>query len=232
MAVNDCGKLVQRNTIGTGNSDADVSNLCVKINNRNDVLVGSEFGCFVVSLEGTILSSLKAEEDDVNLGQVASAIFHAANSDIVYVANENVILAYDLRENLKPVFCLRENSDEINQLCIQGDHLASCDDSGEVKIYDLSIRKSFRTLRKKHKNICSTICFRQNTQNELLSGSLDCQLILWNYAKIKVLDTSNTQEIFRAVDGEKSAYMFNPPLINAIDCSNDGEVLACGTGKV
>ena len=227
---NDEWKLVQKSTIGTGNPGTELSNLCVEINNRNIVLVGSELGCFLVSLDGSVLSSFETEGDKGSLGQVPSAIFHATNNDIVFVASENVIFAFDTRESLKPAFCLQENVEEINQLCVQGEHLASCDDSGEVKIYDLSTRKSFRTLRNKHKNICSSICFRDSAKKELISGSLDCQLILWNYGKIKVLDTSNTQEIFRAIDGESSTYMFNPPMINAIDCSYGGEILACGAG--
>lgn len=229
-------ELVQKGSLKmteAGDQLGQPSNLCVKANRRGDILLGSELRCSLFSFDGVLISSLEGvQEKDGKLGPVSSVLFDDIDDDLAVIASDNVILVYDLRVSTRPVFSLRENSDEINQLRIFDEHLASCDDSGEVKIFDFPARKLFRTLRKKHKNICSSICFRKSASNELLSGSLDCQLILWNYGKIKVLDTINTQDLFNRVDGEGSAYMFNPPMINAIECSNDSEVLACGTGKL
>lgn len=225
------GELVQRKFIGAGTSGTEVSNLCVKINKRNEVLVGSENGCSLFSLEGGVISVFESDQGrEEPLGEVPTVVFDATNDDVFFIASDNTVLAYDCREGRQPLFCLKENSDEINQLRVCALHLASCDDSGEIKVFDVSTRKSFRTLRNKHKNICSSISFRKNACNELVSGSLDYQLILWNYSKIKALDVSNTQEIFRAMDGENSGYLCNPPMINAVGFSDDAKILACGTG--
>ena len=225
-------RIYERRRIQVTDASDELSNLCVARNSDN-TLVGSEKGVYLLSLERESVVSSYKDDSGAELKEVPTAIFNAENCNLISLATDNIVLCYDIRQSSssRPVLSFKENSDEINQLSSSGTQLAACDDSGEVKIYDIAAKKLFRTLRNKHKNICSTVCFRSSiTTKELLSGSLDCQLILWDYSKIKVLFSSSTQEIFQVTDGDNSNYMVNPPLINVVDCTDDGQLAACGLG--
>lgn len=67
--------------------------------------------------------------------------------------------------------------EEINALGLNetGSVLAVADDSGAVRILDLPDRKVCRTLRR-HTNICSSVAFRPQRPNNLLSAGLDMQV--------------------------------------------------------
>eukprot|EP00795_Rhopilema_esculentum_P016710 gene16711-8160_t len=228
-SLKDSPRIYERRRIPVIDASEELSNLCVARNSDN-ILVGSEKGCYLLSLERESVISSYKDDNGAELKEVPTAIFNAENDNLISLASDNIVLCYDIRQSSssRPVLSFKENSDEINQLSSSGTQLAACDDSGEVKIYDIAANKLFRTLRNKHKNICSTVCFRSSNTKELLSGSLDCQLILWDYSKIKVLFSSSTQEVFQVTDGDNSNYMVNPPLINVVDCTGDGQIAACG----
>eukprot|EP00112_Aurelia_sp_Birch-Aquarium-sp1_P002245 Seg1244.2 transcript_id=Seg1244.2/GoldUCD/mRNA.D3Y31 product="WD repeat-containing protein 53" protein_id=Seg1244.2/GoldUCD/D3Y31 len=222
-------RIQAKGIIKIGRQSEDRSNLCVTTNERNEILVGTENGSHLFSEDGQLISSFLLG-NNVDENEVPSAIFSRENEHIIYLASNNSIFTFDMRNGEKIIHTFQANEDEINQLVACKNHLAACDDSGEVKIFDTTNNRVLRTLRNKHKNICSSLCFRNGFANELVSGGLDCQLILWNYSKIKALNSSNTQDIFKA-SADDSGYMFNPPLINAIDCTKDGTGLACSLGN-
>lgn len=126
-----------------------------------------------------------------------------------------------------------DNSDEVNQITTneQG-HLAACDDAGEIKVYDLKANTVLRSLRRKHTNICSCLTFLPGAgrSDELITGGLDSQILAWDYKRVRVTQTVNTQELLKEL-GDDSVYMFNPPLVYDIDVSADGRTFAAGLGN-
>ena len=226
--LQEFARIQTKEIIKTGRQIEDCSNLCVTTNARKDILVGTENGSHLFSEDGRLISSFLLGNND-HKNEVPSAIFNRENENIIYLANNNSIFTFDARSGGKIIYAFQDNEDEINQVVACKNQLAACDDSGEIKIFDTTSNKVFRTLRNKHKNICSSLCFRNGFANELLSGGLDCQLILWNYSKIRALYSSNTQDIFKA-SADDSAYMLNPPLVNAVDCKKDGTGVACSLG--
>ena len=226
--LQEFARIQAKEIIKAGRHSKDCSNLCVATNARKEILVGTENGSHLFSEDGRLISSFLLGNND-HENEIPSAIFNSENENMIYLANNDAICLFDARSGGKIIYTYQDNEDEINQLVACKSHLAACDDNGEIKIFDTTSNKVFRTLRNKHKNICSTLCFRNGFANELVSGGLDCQLILWNYSKIRALHSSNTQDIFKA-SADDSAYMFNPPLVNAVDCSKDGTGLACSLG--
>ncbi|KAG5442942.1 WD repeat-containing protein 53 [Clonorchis sinensis] len=71
------------------------------------------------------------------------------------------------------------NEDEVNCIdVLKGEsRLAAADDSGAVQIFDTSSGEVVRTL-KKHDNICSVAKFRPMRSWQLISGGLDCRVIV------------------------------------------------------
>eukprot|EP00794_Sanderia_malayensis_P010799 gene10799-11953_t len=226
--------------------------LTLSENSQGNLIVGTDNGAYLLSSAdhgATVISRfLVLSGNSQNFNEVPSAVFSQDTPSVVYLATDNSILGFDTRINCAGssnslvkkdvVVEFTDNTEEINQLSISGHHLAACDDSGEVRIYDLVANRNFRTLRKKHKNICSSVCFRPTTycpggrsgNSELFSAGLDCQVFLWNYSRIRTLSFIDTQKEFSANEG-KSMYMMSPPMVNDIDCSEDGTVLACGIGN-
>jgi len=108
--------------------------------------------------------------------------------------------------------------------------LASCDDSGECKIFDTRKGTLYRTLRKRHKNICSSAAFLTTRADDIVTGGLDSQMIVWNHATVQFIQDINTQEILQKL-GDNSVNMFNPPMVNVLSLSQDGRLLASGLGN-
>ena len=209
------------------------SNLCICVSERNEILVGSENGAFLVNFEGKVINAfLTGQNEDDEQNSVPSVCFCSENENMIYVANEERINAYDSRHNgkKKPVFTFEDCEDDINQIVSRDRHLAACDDSGECRIFDIRSRKNFRTLRNKHTNICSSIAFRPQRNSEILTGGLDCQFILWDYSKLKMLSKVNSQDSFASATGDTSIYMANPPMVNSFDVAVDGIYTVCALG--
>eukprot|EP01118_Nematostelium_gracile_P018990 TRINITY_DN8628_c0_g1_i1.p1 TRINITY_DN8628_c0_g1~~TRINITY_DN8628_c0_g1_i1.p1 ORF type:complete len:330 (+),score=48.70 TRINITY_DN8628_c0_g1_i1:40-1029(+) len=165
---------------------------------------------------------LIAGEEQVN------SICFGLDGQFMFVANGNKIHQFDLR---RPEIVLRKwekeyqvNTDEINEICLQENFLASCDDSGEIRVINLS-DGNCKILRNAHKNICSTIRFVPNRNNQLVSGGLDSQIIHWDYLRLKPIFR------FELHLQNSGAQIVNPPFVHSIDINNNGELMAAGLGN-
>ncbi|RTG87991.1 uncharacterized protein DC041_0005047, partial [Schistosoma bovis] len=113
------------------------------------------------------------------LDHCSSLKFSAARSHILYSAYGQQIVSWDIRRMTEPVVTWEVNDDEINSIDFSGDEhrLSSADDSGAVQIIDVNNGQVTRTL-KKHDNICSSAKFRPGRTWQLVSGGLDCRVIV------------------------------------------------------
>ncbi|CAH8674335.1 unnamed protein product [Schistosoma rodhaini] len=113
------------------------------------------------------------------LDHCSSLKFSAARSHILYSAYGQQIVLWDIRRMTEPVVTWEVNDDEINSIDFSGDEhrLSSADDSGAVQIIDVNNGQVTRTL-KKHDNICSSAKFRPGRTWQLISGGLDCRVIV------------------------------------------------------
>ncbi|EGC34143.1 hypothetical protein DICPUDRAFT_153694 [Dictyostelium purpureum] len=177
---------------------------------------------------------------------------------LLYCSYDNIILSFDLRQ---PNIILKQfykqykyNNSEINQLNFDSkfQYLGACDDSGQTKIIDLQKDKLAETLSKKHLNICSSVVFKPNSKNELITGSMDFSIIHWDFLKSKVLHresfnppiplTKNKNKkdnnSNNGDDGDNDCsqpattnQMLNPPFVNSIDISNNSKHVSVGLGN-
>lgn len=160
-----------------------------------------------------------------------TSVCFSKDGSLLFAAFANKICQFDKRTFLTPVETYQYNDEEINQLNISDkeNFIAACDDSGETKILSLQEKKIYKTLRHKHSNICATVAFRPQRQWEMVTGGLDCKLIHWYYAKPKVMNEIDMQELLGENPG--NAQILNPPFIHHIDFSADGAHLACALGN-
>eukprot|EP01116_Phalansterium_solitarium_P001956 TRINITY_DN11809_c0_g1_i1.p1 TRINITY_DN11809_c0_g1~~TRINITY_DN11809_c0_g1_i1.p1 ORF type:complete len:376 (+),score=101.02 TRINITY_DN11809_c0_g1_i1:57-1184(+) len=169
--------------------------------------------------------------------QVNSVCFGEDRADAapstVYVASGGQVSAFDLR---RPELVLREpsrlfavSSDEINQIETggRGRHLAAGDDSGELKIVDLDRGALFKTVRKAHSNLCTTLAFHPRKPWQLASGGMDCAVVLWDYSRPKRIASFSLPE----ADSDGPGMTVNPPLVHRIGFNASGSLLAAALGN-
>lgn len=206
----------------TGGHTASV--LCVDVDiSATFIASGSEIGELCIwKPDGTLVT--KIENSDTGC---TSLCFSKVKENILYASFDDQVKVYDLKNLSEPLECFHVNQEEINQMVLdeKEKYLAACDDSGEIKIIDLQDKKVFKTLRLKHTNICSTVCFRPRKPWEIITGGLDCKLIHWDFSRPKCINQFNMQEL-QSVNAEGDAYMFNPPLVHNLSSSFDGHYLA------
>lgn len=108
--------------------------------------------------------------------------FIPSNQNSVFSAHGQTIYLWDLRQLRCPVFECKVNEDEVNSIDILETEacLAAADDSGAVKVISTTSGSVVRTL-KKHDNICSAAVFRPYRSWQLISGGLDCRLIVTDW---------------------------------------------------
>ncbi|ELR23338.1 WD domain, G-beta repeat-containing protein, partial [Acanthamoeba castellanii str. Neff] len=162
---------------------------------------------------------------------VASVAFGSQPSEMVFAAAGNKVFSFDLR---KPDIIYKtfeteyaHNQDEVNSLAISpnGRFLATCDDSGDVKIIDLQSNTLFKSLRK-HSNICSTVCFRGERRPwEVLSGGLDSLLVHWDFSRGRPIHHHDLVGL-----AMNSPQVVNPPFVHSIDVSADANVALAALG--
>ncbi|KAG9278504.1 WD repeat-containing protein 53 [Astyanax mexicanus] len=189
---------------------------------------GAEGGEVAVwNQEGQPLAQLRlsGEED------VTCTAFSPTAPGLLYVSHGETVSVLDPRNLAGPVEELKNvGEDEINSLSVNetGTSLALGDDSGAVRVLDLQTGKVSRTLRK-HTNICSSISFRPQRPQSLVSAGLDMQVMLWNLQKARPVWTYSLQEAAEEEDGhqQRAGQMFNPPLAHCISAASCGNVLAC-----
>ncbi|EFA82353.1 WD40 repeat-containing protein [Heterostelium album PN500] len=160
--------------------------------------------------------------------------------NLIYCAHSNKITCFDLRNDSlilkESVNQLQFNTEEINQITFDSkfQYMASCDDSGAIKIIDIQKNKLCETL-KKHTNVCSNALFRPNSKNELISGSYDYCVIQWDYLKAKLIRRESFQQashVLSAKQKEKQQrQILNPPFVHSLDLSHDGKLMAIGLGS-
>lgn len=198
--------------------------LCVDCNtDGSSIISGGEEGeiCFW-KRDGTLTHKLHSGEDD------CTGICIVRNTEnLFYAALGNIVKLFDERNLPEPVQTYQYNEEEINQIVTdEKEHfLAACDDSGEVKIISLQENRLYKTLRRKHTNICSTVCFRVHKPWEIFSGGMDCNLIHWDFSRPKCLNLFNMQEL-QDSPSDLGGYMVNPPFIHNLSMSQDGKYLA------
>lgn len=149
--------------------------LCIGAATDGLLASGAEGGEVTVwTQEGTPLSQLRLTSQD----DVTSVVFSGTAPGLLYVSHGETVSVLDPRSLKKPAEELKDvGEDEINSLSVSetGASLALADDSGAVRVVDLQTGKVSRTLRK-HTNICSSVAFRPQRPQSLVSAGLDMQV--------------------------------------------------------
>ncbi|NWI92111.1 WDR53 protein, partial [Pitta sordida] len=206
--------------------------LCLDVSAEGLVVSGAERGELVLWDGGGIPAGqlrLPGQDD------VTSAVFSARRPSTLYTSHGETISVLDIRALQEPLERFHVNEEEINCLSLNDmdSSLAAADDSGAVKVVDLESKKVTRSLR--HSNICSSVAFRPQRPQSLVSCGLDMQVMLWNLQKARPLWTTNLQECEQGEDSPQSAgQFFNPPLAHSLSVASCGNVFGCGAqdGKV
>ncbi|XP_029374223.1 WD repeat-containing protein 53 [Echeneis naucrates] len=204
--------------------------LCVGASLGPDGLLasGSEGGEVTIwSQEGTIIGRLilPGEEDST------SVVFSPAAPGQLFVSHGDSVSVLDPR-NLKGTVEEYQGAgeEEINALALNdtGSALAVADDSGAVRVLELPGGKVCRTLRR-HTNICSSVAFRPQRPNNLVSAGLDMQVMLWGLQKTRPLWTLNLQDIVEDENDhqQRPGQLFNPPLVHCVSVGSCGNILGC-----
>ena len=196
------------------------------VTSSGKIITGGEEGQLCVwSLDGSSVAKHKLEDE----ADITSFCCSRVNENILFAAAGERIYKFDIRELPKPLETLEFSEDEINQIALdeKENFLAACDDSNNVKVYNLQERKVHRTLRK-HSNICATVSFRPKRAWDLVSGGYDHKLIQWDFSRGRAVCIIDMEEICAATQNQ-GAYVVNPPFIHHIAVNPTGEFLACGT---
>ncbi|XP_062094389.1 cellulose synthase A catalytic subunit 8 [UDP-forming]-like [Humulus lupulus] len=180
---------------------------------------------------------------EVGSEAISSICFSSGNENIIYVSSGREVKSFDvhLASSWTPLESYEYNKDEINQIAcnFKSSFLAAADDSGDVKIIDISQKCLYKTLRAGHTSICSSVQFLPWRPWEVISGGLDSKLVMWDFSKgrpYKIVDFS----LHDGSNGGSGGQCFNPAFIHAIavpdiDMLNKTEkicVVARGDGAV
>ncbi|KAM9036177.1 WD repeat-containing protein 53 isoform 1-T5 [Sarcophilus harrisii] len=207
--------------------------LCLDANKEGLVASGAEGGDLLTwSQEGIPLGQIQFQGTD----DVTCVRFSPTCPNKLYASHGEVISILDVRSFKGSIDSFHVNEEEINCLSLNEteNFLASADDSGTIKIVELENKRVSRSLRK-HSNICSSVAFRPQRPQSLLSCGLDMQVMLWNLQKARPLWTINLQEDEIEETGEQaSSQLFNPALVHSLSVASCGNVFSCGAedGKV
>lgn len=150
--------------------------------------------CLNASQEGLVASGAEGGdlmtwgEDGTPLGHtsfpgaddVTSVLFSSSCPTKLYASHGETISVLDVRFLKDSLDHFHVNEEEINCLSLNETEnlLASADDSGAIKILDLENKKVSRSL-KRHSNICSSVAFRPQRPQSLVSCGLDMQVMLY-----------------------------------------------------
>lgn len=201
----------------------DCSSLSLDSNGRS-VVIGHEAGGYISDIENQCIVS----EISCVKAEISSVKFAKNDPHMFFCSSEKQVFQFDIRTDLSSeVKCFSYNHDDINSIDLTEQHLAAVDDTGECAVVDLAVGRPLRTLRKQHTNICSVVKFIPNRRDELVTGGYDSKLLHWNYQRIKVLQSINTQNLLSEL-GDDSVYMFNPPFVYSFDVNGNFSRAACG----
>lgn len=148
--------------------------LCLNVNTEGLVASGAERG------ELTLWDGGNAPAGQLQLPKaddVTSVVFSPRRPTRLYTSHGETISLLDVRSLKEPVEHFHVNEEEINCLSVNetDNFLAAADDSGAIKVMDLENKKVSRSLR--HSNICSSVVFRPQRPQSLVSCGLDMQVI-------------------------------------------------------
>lgn len=162
-------------------------------------------------------------------GEITSLCTHPLEVEKVFVSVESTVLVYDQRHSSVPLHKLSFSRDEIDQIAInkKGEFLAACDDSGDIQIINIDDTRLFRTCRRGHQNICSSVAFHPKRSWELISGGLDCLVMSWDFSRGRPLVRMNMQEVTTPSD----VYTINPPMVHCMSLMGEEPLLICGLGN-
>eukprot|EP00118_Oscarella_pearsei_P002321 m.10232 g.10232 ORF g.10232 m.10232 type:complete len:325 (+) comp22051_c0_seq1:42-1016(+) len=191
-----------------------------------------------VALDGTVASCgddgiIVWSQDGVKQLQIeqmqakTNVSFVAGDRNRLISSSDTHIWLYDARTpSGRPVATWNENEEEINQIStnVSGEYAAACDDSGEIKIIDLRQNRLYRTLRRAHANICTSVQFHPTRHAQLVSGGLDAHVVLWDFVKARCLEKVSM------VNGQNHGQFVNPPLVHSIGMHAGGEGVAAALG--
>nr|XP_004671769.1 WD repeat-containing protein 53 isoform X1 [Jaculus jaculus]XP_045003726.1 WD repeat-containing protein 53 isoform X1 [Jaculus jaculus] len=208
--------------------------LCLNASKDGLVASGAEGGDLVAwSEDGSPLGHMQFQGAD----DITSVLFSPSCPTKLYAAHGETISILDVRSLKGSLDHFHVNEEEINCLSLNETEnlLASADDSGAIKIVDLEKKKVSRCL-KRHSNICSSVAFRPQRPQSLVSCGLDMQVILWNLQKARPLWITNLQEDeTEEMEGLQSPGQFlNPALAHSVSVASCGNIFGCGAedGKV
>ncbi len=201
--------------------------LCAATDLEGHILSGGESGqlcCW--SLDGTQPQKHKISNVADDVTSISCSRIRAHE---IFVACGQKVLGYDQRQMKDALFMFECNEDEINQIVLheKEEYLAACDDSGQIKVFNLPEKRLYKTLRK-HTNICSTIAFRPNRTWDMLSGGLDNMLLQWDVSRNRSVCNINMQDLGIVAENPES-YSVNPPFVYSLAVSSNGNYVACGT---
>lgn len=186
-------------------------------------------GLYLIRSSDILLNFFTGKMDLGAENPIPSIYFLKKRPDLFYVAANESIHLIDRRQFTQPIQTFRHNEQEINQLTVNDkeEFLASADDSGIIKVFNMNTKRVYKTLRK-HTNICSSVAFRPRHVWDLLSAGYDQRLIHYDFSKGRAVCDINIAEV--GVDPNTfDHYVVNPPFIHSMSLSSDGNILACGT---
>lgn len=159
-------------SIGRGHTDSVVA---LSLSDRLLASGGEDGSVYLWSLGQSSFPVLHAPRNE----PCSSLKFSIEKPDILYSAHNRQLLSWDVRILREPLSQWNVNEDEINSIDLldKEARLASSDDSGSIQLVDTNTGQIIRTL-KKHDNICSCAKFRPNRTWQLISGGLDCRVIV------------------------------------------------------
>jgi len=215
--------MLKTTVLPSGHTDALLC--CVVHEVKKLVLSGGEDAsiCFTDPSSKQPISKFTQKEGDV----VASIVCSPADEHTVFASAGQHVLHLDLRRSLgeeSVIDTFRINQEEINNLSIDtnGHWIAAADDSGEVQVISVgngsgsaqspSTTRTYKTLRRGHSNICSSVSFRPNRSTELVTGGLDCRMVRWDFTKLCQLHVWDMSGDTLTSNGQ----IFNPPMVNGV----------------
>lgn len=206
--------------------EPDVFCVCAAGEPRGGIFTGHPSRVKLWSPDGVLACAL----DTPTPGDVTCICTCPSHVTQFAVSMNTSVFYYDQRNISAPIHHFSFNRDEINQICInkKGEFLAACDDSGDIQVIDIDNARIFKTCRGGHDNICPTIAFHPKRSWELVSGGLDCQLVLWDFSRGKPLHRINMQDV---APRDPGAYLVNPAMVHSLSCMGGEPTLVCGLGS-
>lgn len=154
-----------------------------------------------------------------------------ASGRLLFAAQGNNVLAWDLRNQSQPLLSICAAEDEVNSVALLEEErrLATADDTGAVKIFDAVSGELVRALHK-HDNIASAVMFRPNRTGQVISGGMDHRLVVtdWKGHRGEAVNIFDMSELQDSDLPAATGLGINPPLIHCLAATSDGEFIAAG----